>query len=344
MSNKTSTPYQKLLIVGPAWIGDMIMAQALFKLLRAHNPNLVIDVLAPAWTMSITQRMPEVSTGIAFPFKHGELQLLKRRAFAKQLRAKSYDQAIVLPGSFKSALTPWWTNIPVRTGWIKECRSLLLTDGRILDKTKLPLMVQQYAALGLPKDAVLPNLTDYYPQLSIDEANQQQLLDRFQIDAQRPILVLCPGAEYGPAKRWPTESFAEVARAMQSSDWQILILGSAKDAPIAKAITETLNKPCIDLTGKTSLIDAIDLMALATTVISNDSGLMHMAAALNRDLIVLYGSSSPGFTPPLTARAKIVNLQLPCSPCFKRECPLTHFDCMNKISPSTVLALLKGGG
>jgi heptosyltransferase II len=325
---------RKILIIAPAWIGDMVMAQTLFKLLKAHNPLVEIDVLAPSWTLALTERMPEINSRILFPFGHGQLRLLKRYAFAKTLREKRYDQAIVLPGSFKSALTALFAKIPLRTGWLGEWRIGLLNDIR-WSKKNYPLMIQQLAALSTLKHHALDA---YYPQLVSNEHNRQALIKKFRLTTERKVLVLCPGAEYGPAKRWPIASFAFVAKQMLAMGWQVWILGAKKEKELATDLMAATKGHCVDLTGKTSLMDVIDLISLAEAVITNDSGLMHIASALNRLLIVIYGSSSPNFTPPLSKRARIRYLALACSPCFKRVCPLGHFNCMNKISPEQILS------
>lgn len=317
----------KILVVAPAWVGDMIMAQALLKFLKQNNPAVVIDVLAPQYLSVLIERMPEVSQVISSPFQHGELNLRGRFALAKKLRSAAYDQAIVLPNSLKAALIPFWAKIRLRTGWCGEMRYFLLNDLRILDKKKLPLMVQRFVALGLPKGESLP-----------DNIPMPRLMPKPDlIPPQSPVLALCVGAEYGPAKRWPPQYFAELAKRQAQLGWEIWLIGGVKDQPVAAEIQQRCNDLCKDFTGKTSLAEAIDLLSLASLVVTNDSGLMHVAAALEVPLIAIYGSSSPDFTPPLSIKAKILSLKLPCSPCFQRTCPLEHFKCMLELLPQTVI-------
>lgn len=338
MANSIPKEINKILVIAPAWIGDMIMAQALFKFLKLTQPAVIIDVLAPAWTLALTERMPEVRQGIMLPFGHGQLQLIKRYAFARTLRKEKYDQVIVLPSSFKSGLIAFWAKIPVRTGWLGEWRVGILNDVKKLDKKALPLLIQRFMALtNLAKINLPEALEDFYPSLSVNQDNQQQLLKKLKLTDARPILAIAPGAEYGPAKRWPVEYFAEVAINMLNKGWQVWIFGSKKESELAIEIQKLTNDQCIDLTGKTTLLEALDLLALSKSVITNDSGLMHVAAALNRPLVVVYGSSTPKFTPPLAQQVSKVHLNLVCSPCFKRVCPLKHFDCMNQIKPNLVL-------
>jgi len=326
---------RKILIIAPAWVGDAVLAQPLFKRLRQLHSGLVLDVLAPAWTLPMFARMPEVNAAIVAPFKHGELALGKRRALGRELAAKNYDQAIVLPNSFKSALVPWFAGIPLRTGYIGELRRWLLNDARRLDQQALPQMAGRFAALaeepGTPLQRPLAP-----PQLAADETRRAALLSRLCLYTAQPIVVFCPGAEYGPAKRWPARYFAELARKFAAQNCAVWLIGSKKDEEIGAEIELAAVGACVNLCGKTTLDEAIDLLSCAAFVVSNDSGLMHVAAALGKPLLALYGSSSPVFTPPLSDSARIVRLDLPCSPCFQRVCPLGHFNCMLQMTPDHV--------
>jgi heptosyltransferase-2 len=329
----------KILIVGPAWVGDMVMSQCLFKLLKQRDPEVIIDVLAPAWSAALLARMPEVSESLVMPLGHGVLNLSERRRIGKSLREKNYQQAIVLPNSFKSALIPWWANIPLRTGWRGEMRYGVLNDVRRLDPKRYPLMIEQFMALGLPPDASLP--TEYpVPELKISAENCAQTLAKYQLSQDRPILIICPGAEFGPAKRWPEEHYASVANEKLAAGWQVWILGSPKDQIVAEKIMQLTAEKCINLTGKTQLAEAVDLLSLASVVLSNDSGLMHIAASLQKPLIAVYGPTTSAFTPPLDKKAKVVSLSLPCQPCFKRVCPLKHHRCMNELLPQKILDVM----
>ena len=330
---------QRFLIIGPAWIGDMVLAQSLFKVLRQRHPQARLDGLAPAWTHPLLSRMPEVDEAIAAPFTHGRFDFGARLTLGRALCARRYDRAIVLPNSWKSALVPWAARIPHRTGFIGELRYGLLNDTRRLDKEKLPRTVDRFVALGLEAGATLPEIP--HPQLQTDGANAHAALARFGREPSTgPVLALCPGAEYGPAKRWPAEYFAEVANAKLAQGWDVWLLGSDKDAAITAVVQGLTQNRCLDLAGKTLLTEAIDLLALASAVVTNDSGLMHLASALDRRLVAVYGSSDPRHTPPLGARATTLYLDLPCSPCFKRECPLGHLKCLKDLHPALVLETL----
>ena len=352
----------------------MVMAQSLFLTLKQTAPDCLIDVLAPAWSFPLLDRMPEVTNAIAMPLTHGEFGLSARFKLGRQLRLEKYDQAIVLPNSWKSALIPFFAGIPRRTGFFGECRWGLLNDARKLDKTLLTMTVQRFVALALPKDARLPPAYPM-PALIVEQARQQAVIQKFgltrsvtapapgrsaaftpslaiaapatgRLTAYTPALALCPGAEYGTAKRWPAGYYADVARQKLNQGWQVWLFGSDKDQAVAGQINQMAGGLCTDFTGRTTLAEAVDLLSLTDTVVTNDSGLMHVAAALNKTIIALYGSSSPGFTPPLSAKAHILSLNLICSPCFKRECPLyppeheAHTHCLTGIRPERVLELI----
>jgi heptosyltransferase-2 len=331
-------PY-KILVVGPSWVGDMVMAQSLFIALKQQHPACLIDVLAPAWSLPLLERMPEVCQGIAMPLGHGQFDLAVRFKIGKQLKAQHYDQAIVLPNSWKSALIPFFAGIPKRTGYLGELRWGLLNDARRLDTKCLTMTVQRFVAIALPADAPQPP-TYSFPKLTINAEQQQQVREKFQINTDGKILALCPGAEYGPAKRWPAEHYAAVARQKQRQGWQVWLFGSDKDKAVAEQINQLSGDICRNFAGATTLAEVVDLLSLSAAVVSNDSGLMHVAAALDKTLFAVYGSSDPGFTPPLHQAAEIISLNLPCSPCFKRDCPLGHTRCLVDIAPEQVLAAL----
>ena len=333
----------KYLIVGPSWVGDMVMAQTLFIAIKQQHPEAIIDVLAPAWSLPIIERMPEVRRGIDMPLGHGKVGLGVRKQLGKSLQTEAYTHAITLPGSFKSALIPFWAKISKRIGWRGEMRYGLLNDLRVLDKPKYPLMVERYVALAYPKNAVLPSPLPK-PAFKVDPQKVKQACDRYSLNTDFPVLALCPGAEFGPSKQWPVEHYAEVAKAMIERGWQVWLFGSGKDHEVNQKIKQYLplsqHENCLNLAGETSLEDAVDLMSVASAVVSNDSGLMHIAAALNRPLVAVYGSTSSDHTPPMNDQREILSLNLECSPCFKRECPLGHTNCMNQLGPDKVLGAL----
>tara|TARA_B100001750_G_C15470150_1_gene579347 strand:- start:709 stop:1659 length:951 start_codon:yes stop_codon:yes gene_type:complete len=302
----------------------------------------MIDVLAPDWSRPILERMPEVRQALSFPLGHGALELRTRREIGHGLRGQ-YDQAILLPNSLKSALVPFFADIPLRTGWRGEMRYGLLNDVRKLDKQAYPLMIERFMALAYEPGIELPKPYPR-PALQIDPASREQALQHFGLELDRPVLALCPGAEFGEAKRWPSEHYAAVADAHIRQGWQVWLFGSKKDHAVAEQIRGRLipglREEATNLCGDTSLAQAIDLLSCADAVVSNDSGLMHVASALNRPLVAVYGSTSPGFTPPLADRVETLQLGLDCSPCFDRTCRFGHYNCLRDLMPAQVNAAL----
>ena len=325
----------KILVVAPSWVGDAMLTQPMLARLKLRHPGCHIDLFAPPWTEALYRQMPEVHDVIINPFPHGELQWGDRKRIGRELQAKNYDQAIVLPNSFKSALVPHYARIPVRTGYVGEMRQMLLTDARKLDKQELPLMVERYAQLAEPPNFPLDRPIPM-PRLLVRDEQKQRTLQRLNLSLDKPVAIFCPGAEYGPAKRWPIPYFAEVAQRLKTHGFSVWMLGASKDKEIADKIVSLGNHEARNLCGETDLGEAIALLSCASIVVSNDSGLMHLAAALDRPMVALFGSSSPQFTPPLSSKAQVMQLELKCSPCFKRECPLGHFDCMMKLTPDLV--------
>lgn len=209
---------------------------------------------------------------------------------------------------------------------------------RKLDKSALPLMVQRYVSLAYPatQSSVAPN---YPTPLMVAAAVSSDLQP--PLSPQQKRLIFCPGAEFGPAKQWPATHYAEFADNFIQQGWQMLILGSQADRIIADEIIshiDIINQPAsFNLCGDTKLSEAIDLIDTADLVVSNDSGLMHIAAALQKPLIAIYGPTSPKFTPPLADNAHIVQLEVDCGPCFQRVCPKQHHRCMQDISSETII-------
>jgi heptosyltransferase-2 len=303
----------RILVVAPNWIGDALMAQPLLAQLTG-----TIDVLAPPWVAPVVRRMREVTEVIEAPFRHGPLQLAERWKLGRALARRGYDAAYVLPNSWKSALVPFFAGIPRRIGYVGEARYGLLNVTYRNEKAAMPA---HYARLAGASAALAR------PQLRV--AERETIETRMRFGVEERYAVLCPGAEYGPAKRWPY--FRELAERI---GMPVVVLGSGNDREAASGIRGT------DLTGRTTLDEAIRLIAGAAVVVSNDSGLMHVAAALGRPQVALFGSSSPEHTPPASDRARVLWLRLECSPCFARECPLGHFRCMKEISVDQVLAAL----
>ena len=301
-----------ILVVGPSWVGDMVMSQSLLLRLKSDNPDCRIDVLAPDWCRPVLARMPQVHQAIAMPVGHGALQWSSRKKVATALAVNKYQQSIILPNSLKSALIPWMANIPQRIGWRGEMRYGLLNDMRKLDKQAFPLMVQRYIALAEPvKQSATELKALLEPALQIDRDQQLAMFKKYALATENAI-AFCPGAEFGPAKRWPHYHFATLASSLIGAGKQIICLGSAKDTAAIVAIkallSDTEQQSFVDLSGRTDLTQAIDILDQCAAIVSNDSGLMHIGAAVNTPMLALYGPTSPDFTPPLSDKAEVIRL------------------------------------
>ncbi|WOA53959.1 ADP-heptose--LPS heptosyltransferase RfaF [Dickeya solani] len=306
----------KILVIGPSWVGDMMMSHSLYRTLKAEHPDAIIDVMAPAWCRPLLARMPEVHQALPMPLGHGMLALGERRRLGVSLREQRYDRAYVLPNSFKSALVPFFAGIPHRTGWRGEMRYGLLNDLRVLDKAAFPLMVQRYVVLAYGRARIhtaadLPQPL-LWPQLAVNDAEIADVTAAFNLTDVRPLIGFCPGAEFGPAKRWPHYHYGSLAQTLIEQGYQVILFGSKNDHQAGEDIRQTLSadarEHCLNLAGQTALDQAVVLIAACQAIVSNDSGLMHVAAALNRPLVALYGPSSPDFTPPLSHQAEVIRL------------------------------------
>jgi heptosyltransferase-2 len=312
------------------------MMQPLLMRLRELHPQAEIHVLAPAWSAPLLARMPEVTASIENPFAHGAFDWAGRKTLGCRLAKADFQQAYVLPNSWKSALVPFFAKISERIGYHGEARYFLLN--RRFPKSALPRLVDRYAALAGNFDTATPE-----PRLTSTPEQQRAARETLGLPLDAAPVVFCPGAEYGPAKRWPIHHYAALAQKVGAGGTAVWIVGSHKDAPVGEEIALLSAGAALNLCGRTNLEQAIDLIAGARAVVSNDSGLMHVAAALDRPLVALYGSSSPGYTPPLSRHATILSLGLDCSPCFKRECPLAPPEtlrCLEDISPEQVFTAL----
>jgi heptosyltransferase II len=339
---------ERILIVAPSWVGDAILSEPLLARLAQIYEHPVIDVLAPPWCGPVYARMRGVRNVLANPIGHGRLDLAGRAALARAFRAKApsdrYTRALVLPNSWKSALVPWLAAIPVRTGYRGEARWGLLTDLRRLARPAPQRLVDRFVALAAAPGESPSTAPASPPVLLPDAGNRATAVAALGLTGDAPVAALCVGAEYGPAKRWPAEHYAALAARFVAAGMHVWLVGSPNDRPAAAAVVAALGAKSAgvtDLAGATDLGTAIDLLSLASVVVSNDSGLMHAAAAVGVPVVALFGSSSPDYTPPLSPSARIARIDIACSPCFKRECPLGHFRCMRDLDPDAVYHLAR---
>jgi heptosyltransferase-2 len=315
----------------------MVMVESLVAALLRKSPATEIDLLAPRWTAPIGERMSGVSATRSVDFAHGRFDLWKRISTGRELRRARYDLAIILPNTLKSAIVPLMAGIPRRRGYVGEMRYGFVNDIRLLDEKKLPRTIDRFVALASETMDGVSEIS--WPRLTVDAENRHRIARELGLSEEtRPVVALCPGAEYGPAKQWPASHFAALARRMIDLDFAVWIFGSAKDGTFANEIMDLGSTPNparapVNLCGKTSLLQAVDLLSLSAAVVTNDSGLMHVAAAIQRPIVALYGSSTPAMTPPLASDVRILERNLSCRPCFERVCPLKHLDCLKTIAP-----------
>jgi heptosyltransferase-2 len=340
----------RILIIAPNWIGDAVMSQPLLANLKTIYPQSQIDVLASPWVAPIYRACSEIHQVIEARLKHKQLQWGLRKQLAKQLELNQYTTCFVLPNSLKSALIPWLANIPLRIGYRGEMRFGLINLA--LDnpsKVNRPPMANHYLALANvlehPQEIDINKPVD--PKLNISPAAKESIGAKLQVASikEESIYVLCPGAEYGATKRWPADHFTTLAQQLIASepDAHVILLGGKDDQALGESIrTQTKNDSQIhNWCGKTSLDEAIALIGMSKALVSNDSGLMHIGAALKVPQVAIFGSSDPHHTPPLSDKAKVLWLNLACSPCHKRECPLGHLKCLKDILPATVLGAIQ---
>ncbi len=345
MGSDPNSSGPKSLVIAPQWIGDAVMTEPLMRRLHARGERLTVGALP--WVAPVYRAMPQVAEVIEFPFQHGGVQFKARRRLASELDGR-FDIAYICPNSLKSALLPFMASIPKRVGYLGEARIGLLTH-RLKNppKDKRPPMVAFYSALSGEADVAQDR-----PRLQIAES--EVAVGLAELGLQRGAYrVFAPGAEYGPAKRWPAAHFSALG---QQLDLPVVLLGSAKEFALCEEIAAPVNArepgKCLNLAGKTSLALALIAISAAKNIVSNDSGLMHVAAAFGVPQVAIFGSSSPLHTPPLSDRARIFWLKseptyqppLDCAPCFLRECPLPpeqgHMRCLNDVLPAAVLAKL----
>lgn len=312
------------------------MAQALYKALSSNSTSGEIHVVAPQWSQPLLTRMPEISQIFSLDIAHGEFGLAKRYQLGKSLRSQQYSQAIVLPRSFKSALVPWFAKIPKRIGDVGEFRHGLLTDVFPSNKNKqIPTACNYLRYMGVEAN-ISEVKTSYSPELNVDTENQHVLFEKYNLSKATPLVACMVGAEYGPSKQWPIEHFAKLIDLLAAQAINVCILGSSKDAETATKIESLTEHPVHNLCGQTSLTDVIDLLAACNAAVTNDSGLMHIAAAVNVPVVAMYGATTPTYTPPLQKNAKAFYVKLACSPCWQRTCQYNHYRCLKDILPQEV--------
>jgi heptosyltransferase-2 len=330
-----------ILLVPYMWIGDFVRCHTVVKLLKARAPERPVDLLTTTLCAPLVDYMPGVRAGIVCDLPRNRLSLSEHRALAQRLRAADYATALIMPRTWKSALAPYLAGIPERIGFLGEGRVILLNDIRYGEK-KLPRMIDRCAALAMPKDASPPKKLPA-PELNVQRANAQAWRIRNGIeDDGKPVVAFAPGA-VGPSKRWPVAAYAEVARELATQGFKIWILGSPNESQLAGEIVRAAGPAARDLTSP-DLRNAILALKLAHAAVSNDSGLLHVAAAIGTPSIGIFGPTSPWHWAPLNPLAATIETasDLPCRPCHKPTCRLKHHRCMRDIPAAQVIDALRG--
>jgi heptosyltransferase-2 len=329
----------RTLVISPNWIGDAVMAQPLLRQLKHQHPERAIDVLAPPMVAPVWRAVAEVDQVLETPFRHRALQLRERWNYAQVLRARGYADAYVLPNTLKYALIPWLAGIRRRVGYKGEMRYGLVNVMHHDDVPPRP-MVPFYAALA--HDPAQPPASNVpRPRLQVAGDEIAAVSERHGVAAGRVLVVFAPGAEFGAAKRWPARHFGALAQAIVQANpqAQLALLGSPKDRASCDEVVAhagAAGANMLNLAGATKLDEAVALIARAQAVVSNDSGLLHIASGLNRPVVALYGPTDPEHAPPFSDMARSISLRLDCAPCRQRECPLGHHNCMEQMGAELV--------
>ncbi len=321
---------RNILVVGPGWIGDLIISISLIKALKEKNTNANIDILVNSNLYSLAKMIPGIRNVLSSKTKHGSLSLFYRLCMGYSLRSSGYSECYVLPNSFKSAIIPFLAGIKKRISYLGELRYGLINQIKVpIDRTSG--MVNKYLNLAD---------TNYTEKLKpeIKLVNIKNITKKFNLP--KKYYVICPDADYGPSKRWPIKKWSDLASSL-SKEYTVVAIGL--DENIGKKFEEISSKRIINLIGKTSLDEVLEILSMSQLVVTNDSGLMHIAASLDKKIVALYGSSSPLYTPPLINNSKkaIIYKNLSCSPCFKKICPLGHLKCLTSISINEVKDSIK---
>jgi heptosyltransferase-2 len=321
------------------WIGDFVRCHSVVKVLKARFPARPVDVLSTALCAPLADYMPELRQAIVVDLPRKRLAYDQHAALAQRLKHESYGTALIMPRTWKAALAPFLAGIPERVGWLGEMRFLLLNEVRYGER-KRPRMIDQCAALALPSDAEQP--ADWpLPELRVPSAEVAGWRERLGLTATGPAIALAPGA-VGPSKRWPAVAYAEVARRLTAQGIAVWVLGGPDEKSLAQEIIADAGPLARDLTGN-DLRGAILALAAADVAVSNDSGLLHVAAALGTLAVGIFGPTSPWHWAPLNPIAAAVQapVRLDCQPCHKPTCRMQHHRCMRDISAEHVLEITR---
>ena len=324
-----------ILIVPYIWIGDFVRCHSVVQLLRERFPDRPVDILATTLCAPLTDYMPGLRRAIVADLPRSRLALPEQAKLASRLRREGYGTVLIMPRTWKAALAPFLAGVPERIGFFGEARVFLLNDLRFGER-RLPRMVERCATLAFPAHAKLPPALPA-PRLDVPAAEAAGWRAKRGLAGNtRPVVALAPGA-VGPSKRWPGSAYAALARRLIADGFSVWVVGGAQEKRLAAEIVG--DTTARDLTGA-DLREAILALACASVAISNDSGLLHVAAALGTPSMGIFGPTSPWHWGPLNPLAATIEMKsaLACRPCHRPVCRLGHHRCMQEITPDQVLA------
>lgn len=329
---------RRVLIVCPSWLGDIILLQSLLQLIKSRDSSQQIDVIGPASAQSLLGRMGEITNTWTLPNPQVKSGVSEFVQIVAKIKQQHYSQAITLSQNTQAHLILFLARIPHRTGCSGLVNSRLLTDARIIDKKKHPLMMQRYLLLGLPKNAeILSQVT--LPRLNVDTQNCEALMRRLQLFLEAgPVLVVCFDDGIDPSKSWPLEHYQEVIQKMIDQGWQVWVFDRSHKRYAAKKITMELQNPrCYDLSSAVNLVDMLDLMSVADQVLTCESSLMHIVHAIGVKSVVLCGCAASHIRPPLSSYAQTIKAEHACHPLSTGGALLGKHSCMGQIKPDEVV-------
>ncbi len=331
---------KRLLVRATNWIGDAVMTTPAVRAIRENFPRAEISLLAKPWVVPVFQNSPHVDRIVVYEAKGRHRGTGGRLRLARDLRRHRFDAAILLQNAIEAALITWLAGIPLRVGFDTDGRRLLLTHP--VHRTRQVKTIHQtgYYLAMLAGAGLHIGSAELFLQLGADDRRRAaRRLAQWDISKNKKLIGINPSATFGPTKQWFPERFAALADRLQATyDAVVAIFGGPGDRVLGDRIAAAMRRPPIDLCGRTGLGEAMALIAACHLFITNDSGLMHVAAALDVPLVAIFGSTNPVTTGPFSTNSRVVKSAVDCAPCLKPQCPLGHMNCMRDITVDMVFA------